>query len=265
MQWSYFDSYSYDTKDVESPGFFSWVLQDNWSYFLYQYGKIVFRTRKEALNKVYGKKEWADSSFEIFRVIEKTGGRFHITGMENIAKSTDPVVFISNHISTLETMIFPGLIAPCRDVTFVVKDSLVRHPFFGPVMRSREPIIVGRAEPRKDFEIVMTQGTDLISRGISIVVFPQSTRSDIFKPGEFNSIGVKLAKKAGVNIVPVAIKTDFWGNGKIIKEIGPLNHRKPIMIKFGEPFPVTGTGKEENQRIVDFIIENLKEWGGQVG
>jgi len=265
MQWSYFESYNYDTQTKVHPGFLKWVLRDNWFYFLSQYAIIVLRTRREALNNVYGKKQWADSSFEVFRLIEKIGGEFHITGMENIAKSSEPVVFISNHISTLETMVFPGLIAPRRDVTFVVKDSLVNHPLFGPVMRSREPVIVGRTDPRKDFETVMTEGTDLLSRGISIVVFPQSTRSDVFRPGEFNSIGVKLAKKAGVKVVPVTIKTDFWGNGKIIKEIGPLNHLKPIMMKFGEPFTVTGNGKEDNQKIIDFIIANLKEWDGLVG
>jgi 1-acyl-sn-glycerol-3-phosphate acyltransferase len=264
MQWSYFDSFSYDTQKTDSLSFSNWVLRDNWFYFLFQYGKLVLRSRREALRKVYGKKEWADSSFEIFRLIEKTGGEFHISGMENIERESNPVVFISNHISTLETMVFPGLIAPRREVTFVVKDSLVKHPLFGPVMRSRAPIIVGRTDPRKDFEKVMTIGMDLLSKGISIVVFPQSTRSDVFKPLEFNSIGVKLAKRANVKIVPVAIKTDFWGNGKIIKEIGPLDHKKPIMIKFGDPFPVIGTGKEENQRIIDFIIGHLKSWNGQV-
>jgi 1-acyl-sn-glycerol-3-phosphate acyltransferase len=264
MQWSYFDSFNYNTQNPESLSFSEWVLRDNWSYFLYQYGKIVLRTRREALKNIYGKKEWADSSFEILQLIEKTGGEFHISGMENIEKEIEPVVFISNHISTLETMVFPGLIAPRREVTFVVKDSLVRHPLFGPVMRSREPIIVGRTDPRKDFEKVMTIGTDLLSKGISIVVFPQSTRSDVFKPQEFNSIGVKLAKKANVKVVPVAIKTDFWGNGKIIKEIGPLDHKKPIMIKFGDPFAITGTGKEENQRIIDFIISHLNEWSGKI-
>jgi 1-acyl-sn-glycerol-3-phosphate acyltransferase len=264
MQWSYFNSSAYDTKMKVSSRFLKWALEDNWFYFLSSYMMIVLRTRREALNNVYGKKEWADSSFEIFRLIEKIGGEFHITGMENIDKSSDPVVFISNHISTLETMIFPGLIAPRRDVTFIVKDSLVEHPLFGAVMRSREPIIVGRTDPRKDFETVMTQGVELLSKGISIVVFPQSTRSDVFRPDEFNSIGVKLAKKAGVNIVPVAVKTDFWGNGKIIKEVGPLNHLKPIMIKFGEPFRVAGNGKEENQNIIDFIIGNLKEWNGLI-
>jgi 1-acyl-sn-glycerol-3-phosphate acyltransferase len=264
MQWSYFDSFTYDTQKPTASSFKRWVMQDNWFYFLFHYGKIVLRTRKEALKNIYFKKEWADSSFEIFKIIEKTGGEFHISGMENIDKVPGPVVFISNHISTLETMIFPGLIAPRREVTFVVKDSLVKHPLFGAVMRSRDPIIVGRTDPRKDFETVMNKGMELLSKGISIVVFPQSTRSNIFKPQEFNSIGVKLAKKANVQVVPVAIKTDFWGNGKIIKEIGPLNHKKPVMIKFGEPFTISGTGKDENQKIIDFIITNLKEWKGEI-
>jgi 1-acyl-sn-glycerol-3-phosphate acyltransferase len=190
------------------------------------------------------------------------GGKFHITGMENITKSEGPVLFISNHMSTLETMIFPSIIGPLRELTFVVKESLVNHPLFGDVMRSRNPIVVGRTDPRKDLEAVMTGGADLLSDGVSIVIFPQSTRSVEFKPEEFNSIGVKLAKKTGVDIVPIAIKTDFWGNGKIIKEIGIIDRHKPIYIKFGEPMKVTGNGKEENQKIVEFIQSSLKEWQG---
>jgi 1-acyl-sn-glycerol-3-phosphate acyltransferase len=99
-----------------------------------------------------------------------------------------------------------------------------------------------------------------LSKGISIVIFPQSTRSVEFRHEEFNSLGVKLAKKAGVKVIPVALKTDFWGNGKVIRELGPLDSRKTIYIKFSEPFPVTGTGKEENQKIIDFIQSSLKEW-----
>lgn len=262
MQQGYFDSFNYDSPE-KSLSLKEWVLRDNWFYFLLKYAIIVVRTRKEAMNNLYTTREWMDSSMEIFRLVEKTGGRFHITGMENIMKVAEPVIFISNHMSTLETMIFPGLIAPHRKVTFVVKDSLVRHPLFGAVMRSREPIVVGRTDPRKDFETVMTEGLEKLNNGISIIIFPQSTRSSVFIPEEFNSLGVKLARKAGVKVVPMAIKTDFWGNGKVIKEIGKLDHTKGIHIKFAEPFPVTGSGKDENQRIIDFIIENLSIWSSE--
>jgi len=260
MQKGYFDSYSYHTPEKQSLTFKEKILLNSRLYFTLKYGYLVLRTRKEAIRKVYDTKAWADSSIYIFRFVEKAGGNYSISGMENIAGDPAPVVFIGNHMSTLETMVLPGLIAPLREVTFVVKESLVKHPLFGHVMRSRDPIVVGRTDPRKDFEEVMTKGMQLLSKGTSIVIFPQSTRSVDFKPEEFNSLGVKLAKKAGVKVVPIALKTDFWGQGKLIKELGPLDHKKTIYFKFGEPFSVSGSGKTENQKIIDFIQSSLKEW-----
>ena len=260
MQKGYFGSSEYDTPEKDKPTFCDRILTDNRLYFTIKYAYIVFRTRSEARRGIYDTKAWAESSFYIFRFLERAGGKFHISGMENISKSPGPVLFISNHMSTLETMIFPAIIAPHREVTFVVKESLVKHPLFGDVMRSRNPIVVGRKDPRKDLESVMTGGMELLSQGISIIIFPQSTRSVEFKPEEFNSLGVKLAKKAGVPVVPVAIKTDFWGNGRIIKELGPIDHTRPVFIKFGYPFKVTGSGKEENNRIIEFIQRNLEIW-----
>ena len=259
MQKGYFESTSYHSPEKEHLSFKEKILLDNRLYFIFKYGAIVLRTRKEAIRKEYDTKAWTDSSFEIFRVIENTGGKFHITGMENITKSPGSVLFISNHMSTLETMILPSIIGPHKELTFVVKESLVKHPLFGDVMRSRNPIVVGRTDPRKDLEAVMNGGVELLHNGISIVIFPQSTRSVEFNPEEFNSLGVKLAKKAGVDIVPIALKTDFWGNGKLIKEAGPLDSHKPIHIKFGEPISITGNGKVDNQRIIDFIQSSLEE------
>jgi len=260
MQKGYFESDSYITPEKERLTLWDKFLLNNRLYFTYKYACIVLITRKQAKSGLYDDKAWADSSYYIFRFIEKTGGKFHLSGMENIAKSPEPVLFIGNHMSTLETMILPCIIQPLRKVTFVVKESLVNHPLFGDVMRSRDPIVVGRSDPRKDLEAVMNGGMELLSKGISIVIFPQSTRSLEFKPEEFNSLGVKLAKKAGVKIIPVALKTNYWQNGKIIKELGPIDRHKPIHIKFGEPFPVTGSGKEENQKIIDFIQASLLEW-----
>lgn len=260
----YFNSTTYNTPEKKHLSLKEKILLNSRIYFTLRYARTVLRTRKEAIRKIYDTKAWADSSFEIFEFIEKTGGKFHITGMENITKPEGPVLFISNHMSTLETMILPSIIAPHREVTFVVKESLVKHPLFGDVMRSRNPIVVGRTDPRKDLEAVMNGGMELLSKGISIIIFPQSTRSLAFKPEEFNSLGVKLAKKAGVQVVPIAIKTDFWGNGKWIKELGPLDSKKPIHFKFGEPFSIAGNGKEENQRIIEFIQSNLEIWNAEL-
>jgi 1-acyl-sn-glycerol-3-phosphate acyltransferase len=260
MNYGYFDSYTYNSPVKSEKSLWDKVIHCNRLYFTIKYAGTVLKTRRQAINGIYDTKAWADSSIYIFWFIEKAGGVYQISGMENISKDPGPVVFIGNHMSTLETMVLPGIVAPHREVTFVVKESLVRHPLFGHVMRSRDPIVVGRTDPRKDFEEVMTKGLELLSKGTSIIIFPQSTRNVEFKPEEFNSLGVKLAKKAGVNVVPIALKTDFWGQGKLIKELGPLDSKKIIHFKFGESFPIISPGKAENQRIIEFIQEALKEW-----
>jgi 1-acyl-sn-glycerol-3-phosphate acyltransferase len=65
-------------------------------------------------------------------------------------------------------------------------------------------------------------------------------------------------------VVPLAIKTDFHGNGKLIKDMGPIDPRKTLFFKFGAPFTIKDKGRAAHQYIVDFISENLINWGGQV-
>lgn len=194
-------------------------------------------------------------------MIEKCGGNFNVSGMENLGKCRGPVVFISNHMSTLETMIFPGLIAPHMKVTFVVKDSLVRNKIFGPIMRSRDPVTVSRTNSREDLVKVITEGQRLLKSGTSIIIFPQSTRQLEFKPEKFNTLGTKLASKSGVQVIPVAVRTDFWGNGKKVKELGPINRNIPIYMDFGSPIDVDAAGKEAHQAVIDHISHKLRNWG----
>jgi len=224
---------------------------------------LVLKSRRIALKGLYDRQAWSNTSIVFFRIIEGCGGRFHLRGLDNIRNSKGSVVFVSNHMSTLETMVFPGIIAPMREVTFVVKESLVKHPLFGPVMKARNPILVTRKNLREDLEVVMRKGQEFLSGGTSIVIFPQSTRKVEFVPEEFNTLGVKLAAKAGVAVVPVAIKTDFLENGKLLKELGPLSRNKPIYITFGEPINIDIPIKEVHQKVIDFISGNLKKWGNE--
>lgn len=230
-------------------------------YFKVGFFNFVVKNRKLALANNYGTENWALSSYEIFKFSENCGGKYHISGFNYVDEVKDePVVFISNHMSTLETMVFPCLIAPVKEVTFVVKESLTTNGLFGPIMRARNPIAVGRTDSRKDLITVMTEGQQKLAEGTSVIIFPQSTRATIFKPEEFNSMGIKLAQKAGVRVVPMAIKTDFWENGRIVKDLGINNRNLPVFIKFGKPMKVEGSGKDEHRFIVDFIANSLEKW-----
>lgn len=203
---------------------------------------------------------WVRGSVWLADIFENTGCKIIAEGLENLENVDGPCVFIANHMSTLETFVLPGMIRPHMPVTFVVKKSLTTMPVFGPIMRSRNPIVVGRTNPREDLTTVLEEGTKRLADGISVIVFPQHTRSLDFDPQQFNSIGVKLALKANAAIVPIALKTDAWGQGKKIKELGAIRPELPACFRFGKPLKATGRGKAEHSQICQFIQESLAEW-----
>jgi 1-acyl-sn-glycerol-3-phosphate acyltransferase len=254
-----FNGNSYETKGDNRVIWDKLLLNSRW-YFVYGYAKEIINGRKLAQKGQYDSQKWVDSSYNIAKDIEKSGGKLFINGMENISKVEGPVVFVSNHMSNLETFVFPCIIEPIKSVTYVVKESLVVHPIFGPVMRSRDPIVLARKNPREDLVKVLKEGVEKLRSGKSIILFPEGSRKTEFNPDNFNSLGVKLAKEAGVPVIPVAINAGFWGLGKVIKDVGPINRKDPVCITFGEPINISGNGKAEHKQIIDFIGDNIKKF-----
>jgi 1-acyl-sn-glycerol-3-phosphate acyltransferase len=99
--------------------------------------------------------------------------------------------------------------------------------------------------------------------GRSVVVFPQTTRTVVFDPVTFNTIGVKMARRAGVPLVPLALKTDAWANGRRLKDWGRIDPRKPVHFCFGRPLQVSGAGRAEHEQVVRFIQDKLRTWQDQ--
>jgi 1-acyl-sn-glycerol-3-phosphate acyltransferase len=227
-------------------------------------GPIVWRAGRLAVRGAYDDAAWSRSSLGILRALEAAGVRLEITGVGHFQSLAGPCVFIGNHMSTLETFVLPTIIASAMRVTFIVKRELTDYPVFGPVMRSRDPVVVGRSNPREDLKAVLEGGAERLHAGISIVVFPQTTRTPVFDPAAFNTIGVKLARRAGVPVIPVALKTDAWGNGRIVKDVGRIDPGKTVHIEFGAPLEVRGTGTAEHNAVIDFIRERLRVWGATV-
>lgn len=231
-------------------------------YFILRYIYITYIMSKLAKVDKYHHEEFVLHSFYCYNLLEDVGAKFGIEGLDNLRLVKDePVVFIANHMSTLETMIFPILILPIKKAIFVVKKSLLDVILFGHCIKATRPIALGRVNPREDLMTVMDEGKEALKNGTSVIIFQQGNRNPHFDPEKFSSIGVKLAQKSGVRIVPIALKTDFWGNGKWLKDFGPLNRREKVCISFGEPISVVGNGKDTNPKIIAFIQSKLLEWG----
>ncbi len=221
---------------------------------------IVMQASSKAKKGRYDTLEWCRSSLATLHALERVGVRVEITGIDNFRSIDGPCVFIGNHMSTLETFVLPTIIAPIKEATFVVKQSLVEYPVFKHVMRSRNPVTVGRSNPRDDLRAVLEGGTERLKAGISIIIFPQTTRTPVFLKEQFNTIGIKLAKKAGVPVVPIALKTEAWGNGRYFKDFGRIDPSKTVHFAFGKPLPIKDRGNEEHEQIIEFIEKKLEEW-----
>ncbi len=225
---------------------------------------VVLKGGRMAKSGGWNRNTWMDLSLDIWRTVESCLGTMEVSGCEHLAALDGPAVIVANHMSLLETFAIPAMVLPFQHMTFVVKESLTKLPLFKHVMAGVAPISVTRKNPREDLKRLMDEGPKVLEAGRCIVVFPQATRNPVLKPAEFNTVGSKLAKRAGVPVVPLALKTDFHGIGKVIRDFGPIDRSKEVHFKFGPAIAVTGNGREAHETTLRFIGDALKSWGGTV-
>lgn len=251
----------YDTTPGRRRAIMDRLLLNSRAYFYFcnfmifaQSGWCAKQGRLDAANQIHYSTKNID-------LVESCGGRIHVRGLDNVDKlGGKPAVIISNHMSLLETALLHAILRGRIEFTFVIKESLLKVPLFGHIMRSHKAIPVGRSNPKDDFKQVMSAGKATLDAGCSVVLFPQHTRSAEFKPDDFNTIGVKLAKHADAYVLPMALKTDFVQNGKWLRDLGPIERGNDIWFEFAAPFKVDGNGKEEHRRIIEFIETRLASW-----
>jgi 1-acyl-sn-glycerol-3-phosphate acyltransferase len=243
------------------PRHVGWLARTLPSLWFYpQFFGVVFRGARQAKRGRYDGRDWSLSSLGVLRALESAGCRFEISGIDHIAALTTSAVFAGNHMSTLETAVLPVVIEPVREVTFVVKQSLVDYPVFKHIMRTRNPIAVTQTNPRADLKTTLEEGAERLGRGISVVVFPEGSRLPSHDPEKFNSIAVKLAGRAGTPLVPIALLTNAWELGKRIPDLGRIVPQRTIRIAFGAPRMVDGRGVQQQQALLEFIAEHLAKW-----
>jgi HAD superfamily hydrolase (TIGR01490 family) len=133
--------------------------------------------------------------------LELAGVRVAVQGEAHLA--VRPAVFLFNHQSWLDVLVMSRLLR--RDYTGFAKRELSRVPGLGRLGRSLDVVFVdrGAAQAGQDGLRAML---DLVSRGVSVAVAPEGTRSLTPMPGPFKKGAFLAARKAGVPVVPVVIR-----------------------------------------------------------
>ncbi len=256
-----FSGDSYDTPaDVPISVLYRLLLKSRWYFYFNNYRIFYLTGRSGKRGELDQERQIAFSSKNV-RLVERCGGKIHLRGLDHLRELNGrPVVLIGNHMSLLETALFHAVVREKIDFTFVIKQSLMKVPFFRDIMTSIEAIPIGRANPRDDLRAIFEDGGRILNSGRSIIIFPQATRSEEFIPEKFNSIGVKLAKYAGVPVLPFALKTDFLQNGRFLRDFGPVCPEREVWFEFGAAREVIGNGQKLQQEIIAFIQNRLSEW-----
>jgi len=225
--------------------------------------KILLKCRSLSLKGQFDNKTYYSASDKLRDAFESHGARFEITGLDNL-RQPGPYVFVSNHMSLLETQVLPWIIGCFMPLSIVMKKSLYDSWIFHPVAEATKSISITRKNLRLDVDVIMKEGVGYLNEGRSILLFPEGTRKPYFNPKEFNSLGIKLALRAGVRIIPIAVKTDFLKNGKAVPDFHTIHPENPVHIHVGEPLEIEGRGKKEHQMILDFLESHLSSWGVEI-
>lgn len=171
------------------------------------------------------------------------GIRIEVIGSENIPN--EACIVISNHQSAWETVGLQTLFYPC---VFVLKEELLKVPFFGWGLASVKMIAINRDASKKALKQVTEQGIDRLSNGISVVVFPEGTRSEPESLLPFQIGGAYLASKCNAPVIPVAHNAGkIWPKGSSVKGPGV------IRVVVGEPIMPGLRAQELNELIEKWI------------
>lgn len=171
------------------------------------------------------------------------GLRFEIIGAENLPAS--PYVALSKHQSQWETYFLQYYLAP---VAIVLKRELLNVPFFGWGLRLTNPIAIDRSNPKQALKQTLEQGKAHLEDNISILIFPEGTRTQADTSAKYARGGANIAVASGVPVVPIALNAgEFWPADTLLKYPGK------ITLSIGKPIESTAKTSRE-------ITEEARVW-----
>lgn len=133
------------------------------------------------------------------------GLRVRIEGLERLDPEAT-YIFMFNHASFLDILLTLAHI-PYK-FRIITKDEMFRVPLMGWMLRRSGQIPMNRANPRKGL-MSLKRASLLVQDGISVVVFPEGTRTKNGEINDFKATVFILPIRSGAAVVPVLIEGTF--------------------------------------------------------
>lgn len=167
---------------------------------------------------------------------------------------------ICNHQSLFDIAILGGILFS-NFPKYVAKKELGRGlPSISLNLRHGGNALIDRDDRRQSVRAIIEMARTAQERGVSVVIFPEGTRSRDGSLGEFKRAGSEALLRAAnqLPVVPVAID----GSWKLLTHnMLPVPFGTTVRIRFGDPIPRTdGDAADQTENAYRFISRTLDEW-----
>ncbi|MBU1163788.1 MAG: 1-acyl-sn-glycerol-3-phosphate acyltransferase [Proteobacteria bacterium] len=198
---------------------------------------FISKNNKLAYNTT---KAWAKFVLVVSRI------KVTVNGLYNIRPDRS-YIYMSNHQSNFD---IPVVLA-CLPFQFrwVAKAELFKIPIFGYAMHRIGHINIDRSNRRAAFKSLKKAAKN-IREGVSVLIYPEGTRSKDGNIGSFKRGGFILAVESGVPIVPVIIHGTWPIMPKNKTTIRPGN----VTIEIKEPIET----KNYTRKSKDDLLEKVR-------
>ena len=172
------------------------------------------------------------------------------------ALAVPEAIFMSSHESAID--ILATLVAIRHQVRFLAKKSLFYVPFLGWSMWLAGFVPVERESKQSGLQ-ALEELEKRLRKGLSVLIFPEGTRSRDGKLGTFKKAGFLLAIRTGIPIVPIAIT----GARAILGGHGLLIRRGTATVRIGEPIPTVGLAVHDRAALVERVRGEILKLRGR--
>jgi 1-acyl-sn-glycerol-3-phosphate acyltransferase len=174
-----------------------------------------------------------------------------VEGMEHLNEK-GPYIFMSNHQGYYDVFTLLGHLP--YQFKWLVKKELFSIPFFGWTMAAVGYISVDRGGTRDTVE-AMNEAAQKIRDGMSVVIFPEGSRSPDGSIQPFKKGGFTLAIKSKVPIVPIAISgsRDIMPKDKFTVTSGE------ILMLMGHPIETEGCSLKDRESLMKKVRETISK------
>ena len=175
--------------------------------------------------------------------------RVKVEGLEKI-KGEGPFIFMSNHQGSYDIFALLGYLP--FHFKWLAKKELFAIPFFGWTMSAAGYIRLDRQGTRETVE-AMNQAAQRIREGMSVVIFPEGSRSPNGSIQPFKKGGFTLALKSKVPIIPISIA----GSREIMPKDRLTASPGEIRIRIGDPIETQPYSTKDRTHLMERVHQAI--------